>query len=260
MGGRLAGRVAVITGGASGIGLAIAERFLAEGAKLVLADLNAPLLAQRQTELGDDVATRTVDVRIEAQVEEMVALAVKRFGGLDLAVNSAGLATWAPIVDHTEEQWDTVLDVCLKGVFLSLKHEARQMRAGGAGGAIINIASLNAFQPGEGMSAYCAAKAGVEMITRVAAMELGGDDIRVCGIAPGLVDTPLTTPLANLPGVREAYLENTPLGRVGTPADIAAAALFLASEEASWVSGTTLSLDGAANTKRYPELMKLLAG
>ena len=257
MAGRSSTRVAVITGAASGIGLEIAERYLAQGVRLVLADLNAELLEQRGKELGENVVTLAVDVRIEAQVEAMAALAMERFGRLDVAVNSAGLGTYAPITDQTEEQWDTVLDVCLKGVFLSMKHEARQMKASGEGGVIINVASLNAFQPGEGMSAYCAAKAGVEMITRVAAMELGPAGIRVCGIAPGLIDTPMTAPLTGLPAVRDAFLENTPLGRAGTPADIAGAALFLASDDASWVSGTTLSVDGASITKRYPELMKI---
>ncbi len=258
MGKRLNQRVALVTGGASGIGLEIARHYVAEGAKLVLGDANAEALAECDKEFGDDAATLAADVRVEAQVEALLALATERFGRLDVAVNCAGLGTYAPIAEQTEEQWDTVLDVCLKGVFLSMKHEARLMRSVGGGGVIINVASLNAYQPAEGMSAYCAAKAGVEMITRVGAMELGRDGIRVCGIAPGLVDTPLTAALSQVPGVREGYLENIPLGRVGTTADVAGAAVFLACAEASWVSGTTLQVDGASNTKRYPEFMKLL--
>lgn len=254
---RMQGTVGVITGGASGIGLAIAERALAEGARLVLADLDAGHLEQRRKELGERVATVALDVRDEDGLAGMVALAAERFGRLDWAVNSAGIGSYAPITEQTEEQWDAVVDVCLKGVFLSMKHEARQMRAQGGGGVILNIASLNSFQPGEGMSAYCASKAGVEMLTRVGAMELGRDGIRVCGVAPGLVDTPLTAPLSQIPGVREGYLENVPLGRAGTPQDVANAALFLLSDDAAWVSGATLSVDGASITKRYPEFMKI---
>jgi len=254
---RLKERVAVVTGGASGIGLAIGERFLGEGARVVIGDVNDALRVREAERLGRDVVEVHCDVRHEAEVEAMFETAMRHFGRVDIAVLNAGLGTYSPIAEQSEEQWDTVIDVCLKGVFLSMKHAARRMQAGGRGGVIVNIASLNAFQPAEGMSAYCAAKAGVEMLTRVGAMELGRDRIRVCGIAPGLVDTPLTEPLTAIPSVREGYLENIPLGRAGTPADIAAAALFLASDDAAWVSGTTLSVDGASITKRYPELMKL---
>ncbi|MBW2386738.1 MAG: SDR family oxidoreductase, partial [Deltaproteobacteria bacterium] len=244
MGDRMQGRVGLITGGASGIGLAIAERAVAEGAegaRVVLSDLDAALLAEREKVLGEAVASIAMDIRDEARNQAMVSLAVERFGRLDWAVNSAGVGAFAPIVDQTEAQWDAVVDVCLKGLFLSMKHEAKRMQAQGEGGVIVNIASLNAYQPAEGMSAYCSAKAAVEMLTRVGAMELGRDRIRVCGLAPGLVDTPLTAQISAIPGVRDEYLENIPLGRAGTVDDIASAALFLLSGDASWVSGTTLS-------------------
>ena len=179
---------------------------------------------------------------------------MSQFGRLDIAVNCAGLGFAVPLVEQTEAQWDTVLDVNLKGVFLCLKHEARAMAAGGRGGVIVNIASINARQPAEGLSAYCAAKAGVEMLTRCAAMELGPQGVRVVGIGPGLVDTPLTAFQQERPHVREAFLANIPLGRVGAPRDIANAAVFLASDDASWISGDTLFVDGAELTKKYPEL------
>ncbi len=258
MGDRLKGKVGIITGGASGIGLGCARRFVAEGARVLLADQNEETLASAQSELGDAAATLGVDVRNESDLERMVATAVDCFGRVDIGVNSAGLGTLAAIVDQTEEQWDTVIDVNLKGVFLSMKHEARQMKAQGDGGVIINLASLNAFQPGEGMSAYCASKSAVEMLTRVGAMELGPDGIRVCGLAPGLVETPLTDPLTAYPPMKEDYLDNIPIGRVGQAQDIANAALFLASDEASWVSGETLSVDGGSITKRYPLMLNHL--
>jgi len=141
-------------------------------------------------------------------------------------------------------------------VFLTVKHAARRM---GEGGSIIAIASLNAVQPSAGMSAYCAAKAAVAMFCRVAAMELGPQGVRVCGIGPGLVDTPLTQYQRDSEPLRAAYLEQIPLGRVGVPDDIANAALFLVSDQASWISGDTLFVDGAELTGSYPKLMRIFS-
>jgi NAD(P)-dependent dehydrogenase (short-subunit alcohol dehydrogenase family) len=256
---KLEGKVAVITGGASGIGREVARRFVAEGARVVLGDVNAALLAEAAGELGDACATEAGDVTVEADVERLVRRAVETFGAVDVGVNCAGLGTLGPITSLAVEQWDLVLDVCLKGVFLATKHEAAAMQAAGRGGAIINIASINARQPGQGMSAYCSAKAGVEMFTRVAALELGRDGIRVVGIGPGLVDTPLTQYQRDLPAFREGYLANIPMGRVGTPADVAGAAAFLASDDASWISGDTLFVDGASLTRGYPLMLDIAA-
>ena len=249
---RLGGMVALVTGGASGIGREIARRYVDEGARVVIADRNAPLVQETVKELGNAAGGLDMDVTREADVERAVALAVSRFGRLDVGVNCAGLGYSVPLTEQTEQQWDTVVDVCLKGVFLSMKHEAKAMDA--RGGVIINIASINARQPGAGLSAYCAAKAGVEMLTRVAALELGPRKIRVVGIGPGLIDTPLTTFQQERPHVRDAFLENIPLGRVGRTADIAHAAVFLASNDASWISGDTIFVDGGSLTKKFPEL------
>ena len=249
---RLGGMVALVTGGASGIGREIARRYVDEGARVVIADRNAPLVQETVKELGNAAAGLDMDVTREVDVERAVALAVSRFGRLDVGVNCAGLGYSVPLTEQTEQQWDTVVDVCLKGVFLSMKHEANAMDA--RGGVIVNIASINARQPGAGLSAYCAAKAGVEMLTRVGALELGPRKIRVVGIGPGLIDTPLTTFQQERPHVREAFLENIPLGRVGRTADIAHAAVFLASDDASWISGDTIFVDGGSLTKKFPEL------
>jgi NAD(P)-dependent dehydrogenase (short-subunit alcohol dehydrogenase family) len=248
--GKLRDKVALVTGGASGIG----RTFVEEGARVVVADRNRALLSDVEKELGPAGAAVPIDVTRELDVERAVADAVSRFGAVDVGVNCAGLGVSVPLTEQTEAQWDTVVDVCLKGVFLSMKHEARAMITAGRGGAIVNIASINARQPGEGLSAYCAAKAGVEMLTRVGAMELGPHGIRVVGIGPGLVDTPLTAFQQERPHVREAFLANIPLGRVGTARDIAQAAVFLASDDASWISGDTLFVDGAELTKKFPEL------
>ncbi|MBA2625765.1 MAG: SDR family oxidoreductase, partial [Acidimicrobiia bacterium] len=164
----------------------------------------------------------------------------------------------APLTETALADWDLVVGTCLTGLFLSVKHEARAMLAGGRPGTIVNIASINATVPAEGMVAYCSAKAGVEMLTRVAAMELGPAGIRVVGIGPGLIDTPLTAYQREQPVFRSAYLDEIPLGRVGTTGDVAAAAVFLASEEAAWVTGTTLWVDGGERTRGYPRMLGLL--
>ncbi len=178
MSGRLADKVAVITGGASGIGLGIATRFVAEGASVVLGDVNEAALAAACDTLGAASSVVT-DVTDEAAIEQLCALAVERHGRLDIGVNSAGLGAFSPVVDQDTLTWDIVMAVNLRGVMLSMKHEARQMISCGNGGSIINLASLNAVQPAEGMGLYCATKAAVDMHTRCAAMELGPHGIRV---------------------------------------------------------------------------------
>lgn len=247
MSGALDGRHAVVTGGASGIGFGVARRFHAEGAHVTLIDVNGDLLEKRAAELGPRARTQVADVTDE----DAVAAAVGAYGALHVAVNAAGAGTFGPVTDLPAADFRRIVDLCLTGVFLSVKHEARAMTAGGS---IINIASLNARQPAEGMSAYCAAKAGVEMLTKVAAMELGPSGIRVNALAPGLVDTPLTETLRRPPLLGE-FVDNAPLGRIGTPDDIAGAALFLATGQSSWMTGDLLLIDGGAHTMRYPKLI-----
>jgi 3-oxoacyl-[acyl-carrier protein] reductase len=247
MSGQLDGRHALVTGGASGIGFAVARLFHAEGATVTLVDVNADLLNKRVAELGPRTRGHAADVTDE----NAVAAAVAASGTLHVAVNAAGAGTFGAITDLLAADFRRIVDLCLTGVFLSVKHEARAMTEGGS---IINIASLNARQPAEGMSAYCAAKAGVEMFTKVAAMELGPSGIRVNALAPGLVDTPLTEAFTQSP-LREEFQENAPLGRIGRPDDIADAALFLASDRSSWVTGDLLQIDGGAHTMRYPRLL-----
>ena len=163
MTGRIAGKVAVITGGASGIGLGIARRFVAEGARVVLGDVNEAGLEMATKELGDASSGLHADVMDEDSVAALCAHAVEQHGQLDIGVNAAGLGAYSPVVDQDTATWDIVMGVNLRGVMLSMKHEARAMVAAANGGSIINLASLNAIQPAEGMGLYCATKAAVDM-------------------------------------------------------------------------------------------------
>ncbi len=254
MGDRLTSRVAVITGGASGIGRRTAEVFADEGAKVVIGDRNEALLAEVRKRIGHDrCATAVIDVAQELDLERLVRLACERFGKVDVAVNSAGIGTLGPIHDLSAKSWRDVIDVCLTGVFLAVKHESRAMLGQGSGGVIVNLASTYGRQPGEGMAAYCCAKAGVEMLTRVAALELGPRGIRVNAIAPGFVETPMTAPTQ--PKSRAAYIDSIPLGRPGQADDIARAALFLVSDDAAWFNGETLVVDGGEVHREAPRLL-----
>lgn len=251
--GRLDGKVALVTGAASGIGRAIARRFVAEGATVVAGDVDEPGLAALADELGEACGTLRSDATDEDDQAALVALAQDRFGRLDVAVANAGTGYLAPIVDHDLGDWRRVVDLCLTGVFLTVKHAGRAMSTGD-GGSIITMASLNAVQPARGMSAYCATKAGVAMLTEVAALELGPAGVRVNAIGPGLVQTSLTEAMWSLPGVVEEFVENTTVGRFAQPEEVASLALFLASDESSFVSGTLQLIDGGAHTRRYPDL------
>lgn len=255
--GRFAGKVAVVTGGASGIGLAILRGLHREGAAgIVCADISREGLDAVARTFGDGrVACTPADVKKEAEVEAAMDLPVARFGRLDLCFNVAGASRPGYIVDLAESDWDFTVDLCLKGVFLGIKHAARRMLAqGGDGGAIVNIASLNAHVPMHAGAAYASAKAGVEMLTKNAALELTPDGIRVNAVLPGLVQTPLTRRHFDNPDALAAFLARIPAGRAAQPEDIAGPALFLASEEARYVSGASLLVDGGWAVTGYPDM------
>jgi NAD(P)-dependent dehydrogenase (short-subunit alcohol dehydrogenase family) len=256
--GRLDGRVAIITGGAAGIGKHTVACFLAEGARVLAADRDAEGIAQLLEESADANLDGVVtDIRDEDQVAAMVARCVDRFGRLDIAFNNAGRTGRGYIHELPKKTWDIVVDVVAVGTFLCVKHEARQLIAQGEGGAIINMASINAVQAGEGFAAYCAAKAGVEMLTKVSALELGRHNIRVNSIAPGVVRTPRAEAGAAAPGNEDAFAALTPLGRIAEMDDIASAALFLASDDARHMTGHHLRVDGGASLTKYPEAFRV---
>jgi 3-oxoacyl-[acyl-carrier protein] reductase len=249
---RFTDKVAVITGGASGIGLATARRIVAEGGRVVVGDMAEEGLAAVVEELGDSVATVVCDVSVEADVEALVAAATSTFGRLDIAFANAGIGSIARLADLPLEEWNRVLAVNLTGPYLLVKHAGPHLPAGGS---IVVTASLNAVQAGIGMGAYCASKAGVAMLVEVAAMELGPRGIRVNAVAPGLVMTPLTQGVTMLPVVLDDYVENTTLKRYAEPEEIAGLVAFLASDEAGYITGTLQLIDGGARTGRYPDIL-----
>jgi NAD(P)-dependent dehydrogenase (short-subunit alcohol dehydrogenase family) len=251
----LDGKGAVVTGAASGIGRAIATAFAEAGARVLLCDVNAKALEDAARELGERAIGRVVDVSDESQVEAAMRAARETFGSLDIVVNCAGFGAIMPLIELSSDKWQSVQAVTLNGVFYGVKHGARQMLEQGRPGVIINISSVNGRQPGEGQVAYCAAKAGVDMITRCGALELGGRGIRVVGIAPGLVETPLTRhELAN-PATRELFLSVIPMKKAVGAKEIAAAAVFLGSDHAPSINGETIAIDGGSLTRGYPALL-----
>jgi NAD(P)-dependent dehydrogenase (short-subunit alcohol dehydrogenase family) len=246
---------AVVTGAASGIGKAIATAFIEEGAGVILCDVNAKAVEAAATELGARAIGRVADVSDESQVEGALRAACDAFGSLDIVVNCAGFGAIMPLTELPAEKWQSVQAVTLGGVFYGVKHGARIMLAQGRPGVIINISSVNARQPGEGQVAYCAAKAGVDMITRCGALELGGRGIRVVGIAPGLVETPLTKKELENPAMRGLFLGMIPMNRPVNADEIAAAAVFLASDHARSINGETIAIDAGSLTRGYPALL-----
>jgi 3-oxoacyl-[acyl-carrier protein] reductase len=229
-------RVALVIGGGSGLGAATALALAADGCRVATADLSG--------------ADHVVDVTDEDSVSALFEGVVAREGRLDVVVTTAGVSTLGAVADHDVAEFRRVLDVNLTGAFLVIKHAAAHLQAGGS---ITSLTSLNARQPGAGMAAYCASKAGLTSLTEVSALELGPRGIRVNAVAPGLVVTPLTAPAMDIPGIEDDYVDNTPLGRAGTPEEVAEAVVY--TTRAAWLTGTTIDLNGGAHLQRYPDLL-----
>ncbi len=246
----LPGRVALVTGAASGLGRAIAIRLAAEGARVGLADINhagAQATAQAiEASNGEALALRT-DVTSWDDVQAAVRAVLERWGQLDVMVNNAGVNVKEPLLEMTESGFDQTLDVNLTGVFYGLRAAAVPMKAARSG-CIINMSSMREESAREGSLAYGASKGGVRMLTRAAAVELGAHRIRVCALGPGFTQTPLLAALYQDPEARQHLLSRIPLGRFGNAEEMAAAVAFLASDDASYVTGTTLIADGGELT------------
>jgi len=244
-------KVALITGASSGIGRATAEAFAAHGAKVVLAARREEELAELARNIearGGQAAFIVTDVAIAKDVERMVAHAITTFGRLDYAVNNAGIeGTFAPVTDLPEQEWDRVLDTNLKGVFLCLQHEARAMLAGGRGGAIVNVGSVNSFLGFATGSAYVSSKHALIGLTSSVSAELGPLGIRVNLVCPGFIDTPMHHRGRAIIGddlYDKVLIPRVHVKRAGRPEEIAQTIIFLCSDEASYISGTTLTPDG----------------
>jgi len=242
---RLSGTVAAITGGARGIGRATALLFASEGAVVALGDVDAAGAEQVAGEItggGGKALAMALDVGDSEQVNAFIERVVGAHGRLDVIVANAGIAHSAPFLEHPEAQWQRVLRVNLTGVFLTCQAAARQMVKQGGGGRIVTIASINAFRGVENLVGYNAAKAGVAELTRTMAVELAHHGITVNAIAPAQIDTRMTQTLPD--EARQRRVERIPLGHFGEPDDVAKAALFLASDDARFVTGHTLAVDG----------------
>lgn len=252
----LNGKTAMVTGGGSGIGKAIVEHLLEYGANVVSMDLNNSGLCELMEKNPGRLVGVDGSVSNEEDVKRAVETAVEKFGQLNFGFNVAGIVKTELIIKQDVEDWKKTLDVDLIGVFLCIKHEARAMRNNG-GGAIVNIASLNAHVPMIYGSAYVAAKAGVEMLSKNAALELAHYGIRVNSILPGLIATPINTNVLNDEVTYGKFKERIPLNRAAKPDEIAEPAIFLVSENASYVNGTSLVVDGGWEITGYPNLADL---
>ena len=257
---RLDGKVAIVTGGASGIGEGAVRLFAEEGARVVVADIQDDRGRALVESIGGDTSYVHVNVGREAEVRGAVEHAVDRFGRLDAIFNNAGFGgVMAPIVDVEEAAYDETMDGLLKGVFFGIKHAARVMQAQGGGGAIVNTASVAGISAGNGPSVYSVAKGAVVHLTRVAAYELGEHNIRVNCICPGGIATPIFGKSLGLSAeeadrtvepMAEVLGQAQPIARSGRPADIAHAALWLCSDDASFVTGHPLVVDGGLTLGR----------
>lgn len=243
---RLEGKVALISGGARGMGATEAKMFAREGAKVVIGDVLEEEGRQTEAEInetGGECLFVKLDVTSEAEWQMAVATAVARFGKLDILVNNAGIFRGNRVEDTTSEEWDQVMDINAKGVFLGTKHSIPEMRKAG-GGSIVNISSVAGLVGNPYSSAYNASKGAVRLLTKSTAIQYAKDGIRANSIHPGVIVTPMTQDVVNDPSFREFRLAANPISRLGQPADIAYGALYLASDESSFVTGSELVIDG----------------
>jgi glucose 1-dehydrogenase len=245
---RLSGKIALITGASQGIGRGIALRFAQEGADVAInyrkeQDLAAKTVAEIQA-LGRRAVAIQADVSQVAQIARLVDEAIRQLGRLDILVNNAGVEFNAAFWDQTEQQYDTVLDVNLKGPFFASQAFVRHLRAEQRPGKIINISSVHEELPFPNFTPYCASKGGMKMMTRNLAIELGPLGITVNAIAPGAIETQMNSALLRDPAKLNPLLGQIPLGRIGQPEDVAGVAAFLASSDADYVTGSTYFVDG----------------
>ncbi len=246
VGPRLAGKTAIVTGGASGIGEACCRLFVEHGAKVVIGDIDESKGNALEQELGDAAIYRRLDATDEANWNSIVDEVMSLWGRLDVVVNNAGMSGAKgrpPVEDTIVENWDTVFAVNSTGVMLGTKSAVAAMRKNG-GGSVVNISSIFGIVGSPAGAAYHASKGAARTFSKAAAVQLAKDKIRVNSVHPGFTDTPMTTDIHSDPEIHQRRLDMTPIGRLGKPNDIAYGVLYLASDEAEWVTGTELVIDG----------------
>jgi len=237
---RLKDKVAIVTGGSSGIGLATAKKFIAEGAKVVIADINEEAGRQAEQETGA-IFVKT-DVSNSEEVQNLVNKTIEKYGKLDVMINNAGMGVLGSALDCTEESFDKVISVNLRGVFLGTKYAGQKMKE--KGGVILNTTSILGEVGFSGAVAYCASKGGAVLLTKASAADLAPFNIRVNAIAPGFIKTAMTKDVLANEQFQQMVKTKTPLGRVGEPEEVASLFCFLASDEASYITGNVYFVDG----------------
>ena len=251
---RFSGKVAVITGAGRGIGRACAERFLSEGAQVVIGDIDAARLHETASTLGgpERIFAVPTDVSQKPEVDALIAAAVASFGRVDIMVNNAGIAIVRDYLDISPEEFDHVLGVNLKGAFLGTQAAARQMIAQGQGGVIVNMSSINSGLANPNLATYAISKGGMNQVTSTAAVSFAPHGIRVCGVGPGTIATEMIEgAFTKRAGGNDTILSRTPLGRLGRPEEIASVVAFLASDDASYFTGETIYPDGGRRVLNY---------
>ncbi|MDQ6420611.1 glucose 1-dehydrogenase [Paenibacillus sp. LHD-117] len=248
---RLSGKTAIVTGAGSGMGLEEARLLAREGASVVLTDINEEAVravAATIREEGGEAFAMRHDVASEEQWAEVVSETAKRYGKVDVLVNNAGISMPAGLLDTTVEQWNKVMAINVTSVFLGMKYVVPNMIENG-GGSIINISSIAGLTGGSGAGAYTASKGAVRMLSKAAAVDYGQHHIRVNSVHPGFISTPMSSQFVNDPQMLQWFLSQTALPRVGEASEVARAVLFLASDDASYITGVELPVDGGVTAK-----------
>jgi glucose 1-dehydrogenase len=251
---KLSGKVAVITGAARGIGKACAKRFLDDGVKVVISDVDADTLAKTASELGrpNDLRTVQADVAKRADVDRAVATATEQFGQIDIMINNAGVARNQDLLEISEKDFDDIIGINLKGAFFGVQAAAKQMIAQGTGGVIINMSSVNALLAIPSLATYAISKGGMKQLTSVAAVALAPHRIRVVAVGPGTILTDMVaSAIFSSEDARRSVLSRTPIGRGGDPSEVASVVAFLASDDASYITGQTIYPDGGRLVLNY---------